>query len=149
MEISDYFPVWPLNAALGRICEIAECRNPAFTLWLKEIRLSLQPFLPLRSALSWVIALWNNPEGRRDSKDFETRRQTPYFALLALVLQGSKHRTPFPTIPPPHPIASCRQIPHTHATVLLSNKPEERRSHLLRGGGLISRILSLVRSHWH
>jgi len=46
---------------------------------------------------------------------------------------------------------SDRKLPtdSTHATLSLRNKPEERRSHLLRDGGLISRILSLVRSHSH
>ena len=42
-----------------------------------------------------------------------------------------------------------RKLPtdSTNATVSLRIKPEELRSRLLRGGGLISRIPSLVRSH--
>ena len=47
------------------------------------------------------------------SRSTVNKTLNPYFALLAPVLQGSKHRTPFHTIPPPNPNARCRQIPQT------------------------------------
>jgi len=64
----------------------------------------------------------SRPEIRKISNQ---KRQTPYFAHIPPALQRPKHHTPFPKLPPPHPIFIRQHNLQTHHLLL----PGERINH--------------------